>query len=569
VTPRVASVLVGAVAGLGLVLRLNGLGFGLPAIYNPDEVAIINRTLSFGTGTLNPGNFLYPTFYFYALFAWQGLTFVAGWLAGAWASLGDFERRYFLDPSAVVWSGRLLSALCGTATIVAVFRLGTLARDRVTGVIAASLMAVAPFAVQDAHYVKHDVPVTLLIVLVPTLLMSGLKHRAIWAGVAAGLAASTHYYAIFVTLIIGVERLAAQDEPWRLRWRSLALAAAATCATFLAASPYLIPEWRTAWMDITQNRAIVMDRATATVGVFGSLGVYLRWLLSDAPGLLVGVVSGVGIMLAARDRPRVTMALLAFPVAFLFFIANTVPATRYLNPVLPFVALFAAWCLRSVGARTGPAAVTTALTLAMMTPGLIDSWALGQFFRRDDTRTVARQWIEANVPVGDTVLLQPYSVPIARSADSLADALRLHLGDPANASVRFQRELIAAATRTEPTYRVLFLGDGGMDVDKRYISPSVVDAAGSLAPVRSEGVEWVVLKQYNIPNPSLAALNQALAREARLVHTVSPYDSSVEDAAVTVTPFEHNEDILRHPALLRPGPTVQIWHLDRSPVTIQ
>ena len=30
------------------------------------------RALGFASGTLNPHNFLYPTFYFYVLFAWVG-----------------------------------------------------------------------------------------------------------------------------------------------------------------------------------------------------------------------------------------------------------------------------------------------------------------------------------------------------------------------------------------------------------------------------------------------------------------------------------------------------------------
>ena len=66
-----------ALAGMALVailalaawLRVQGLAFGLPAVYNPDEIAIMSRALAFAKGDLNPHNFLYPTFYFYVLFA--------------------------------------------------------------------------------------------------------------------------------------------------------------------------------------------------------------------------------------------------------------------------------------------------------------------------------------------------------------------------------------------------------------------------------------------------------------------------------------------------------------------
>ena len=103
------SVLSGVVA---LGLRLVGLRYGLPAVYNPDEVAIMSRALAFAKGDLNPHNFLYPTFYFYVLFAWEGLT-AAVWPSStrAVASFGAFQREFFLDPTRVFVAGRLLTAL--------------------------------------------------------------------------------------------------------------------------------------------------------------------------------------------------------------------------------------------------------------------------------------------------------------------------------------------------------------------------------------------------------------------------------------------------------------------------
>jgi hypothetical protein len=62
--PALAAIIV-----IALALRVAGLQYGLPAVYNPDEVAILARALSFANGTLNPHNFLYPTFFFYLLFA--------------------------------------------------------------------------------------------------------------------------------------------------------------------------------------------------------------------------------------------------------------------------------------------------------------------------------------------------------------------------------------------------------------------------------------------------------------------------------------------------------------------
>src|SRR3954464_12691356 len=94
------------VAALGL--RLLGLRYGLPAVYNPDEVAIMSRALAFAKGDLNPHNFVYPSFYFCLLCAWEGLTMAAAVAAREVQSLGAFQREFFLDPTRVFVAGRVL-----------------------------------------------------------------------------------------------------------------------------------------------------------------------------------------------------------------------------------------------------------------------------------------------------------------------------------------------------------------------------------------------------------------------------------------------------------------------------
>src|SRR5215217_455197 len=96
----------GCICALGLTLRLIGLQYGLPAVYNPDEVAIMTRALSFGRGSLNPHNFLYPTFYFYVLFAWVGAYLGFLWVTGRVASVAALQRLFFTDPAGIYTAGR-------------------------------------------------------------------------------------------------------------------------------------------------------------------------------------------------------------------------------------------------------------------------------------------------------------------------------------------------------------------------------------------------------------------------------------------------------------------------------
>ncbi|HEY8551343.1 MAG TPA: glycosyltransferase family 39 protein [Vicinamibacterales bacterium] len=579
-----------AIVGVATWLRLTGLAFGLPAVYNPDEVAIMSRALAFAKGDLNPHNFLYPTFYFYALFAWVGAWFVVAWATGIFPSLEAFQTSFFVDPSSIYLAGRVLGVVCGVATVVLVWRLGRKLSGPGAGLAAALFLAVAPTAVRDAHYVKHDVPVTLAITGA-YLLMTRIGHvrrptsdvrpaakssrTIVLAAAATGLAFSTHYYSIFLALPLAFAILDARGAAgWRAVLRGWTIAALVSALVFFALSPFILIEPHTAWNDIVANRQIVMDRAIeGPRGLFGSAPDYLRMLWHEAVGTPVLLAALAGIVWLAWQQPRTAIFLLAFPIPFLAFISNTVAAGRYVNPVLPFVACAAGYAIDRLahvlrarvvgtGSRVWAAGAATGLVAIILTlPGLWQSYNIGRFFRQTDTRTLAQQAIEGMVPPGSTVLVQPYSVALTQSRESLIEALEAKLGDARRASTKFALRL-RLDPYPAPAYRTLYLGDGGLDADKIYVSYRELDGAQGLEPLRRLGVEYVVLKRYNVEDPAVVPLRTMLVREGKLVWAVSPYRPGVGSAVrASVAPFLHNTDTPWHPALERPGPGLEVWSL--------
>ena len=580
-----------ALLALAEWLRATGLSFGLPAVYNPDEVAIMSRALGFARGDLNPHNFLYPTFYFYVLFAWVGGWFAFSWLTGAVQSLGAFQTQFFLDPSGVYHAGRMLGVACGVATVWLTWILGARMAGWRAGACAALLMAVAPTAVRDAHYVKHDVPVTLAIVAAMVVLVRlarvGEAANAVveppsraalaGAGAACGVAFSTHYYAIFLTLPLALAvaaRLGAFGRPPGSPRPSLAALATAcawaglgAAATFFALSPFLLVDPRTAWQDIVANRQIVVDRAGALGGgPFPSAGAYLRLLWQEGLGWPGLGAAAIGLALVARRRPWQAALLASFPIAFLIFLSHTVAASRYLNPALPFLAVCAGCGLALLARSTS---LTAILVVMLALPAGWHSRQIGAFFTQADTRTLGQAWIEAHVPPGSTILVQPYSVALTQSREGLVEALTATLGDPRRASTKFAIRL-GLEPYPAPAYRTIYLGDGGLDADKIYVSPGAFSdgpassGTNGLGPLTRLGVQYVVLKRYNTEDPAAVPLRARLTAAATRVAVVSPYRAEASDAdRARVAPFLHNTDTPWHPALERPGPGLEIWKLPR------
>jgi len=579
---RSARVLLLAICAVALGLRLLALAYGLPAIYNPDETPILNRALAFAKGDLNPHNFLYPSLYFYALFGWEVLFFILGRMMGLYRSVDDFQREFFTDPSRLFLAGRALTTAFGVATVPVLYAFGRRLYDRTTGLIAAVFLAVAPVAVRDAHYVKLDVPVTFFVVLTHVVLarivtdpLAAARQR--WwvvAGFFAGLTVSTHYYAAFVVIPVAA---AALIEGYRTRrWgdatKLLTIAALATMAGFVIGTPFFFVEPHTALRDIVAVREIDIDRAVESTGAFTSLERYADILFYDAVGWPVCLLAALGFIWALVVDWRRGLILGTFTTAFLVFVSNTVPMSRYLNVILPFMALAAAFTVvrivrevdRGLGGR--PAVTAAVLTMLAMIPGLVASIRTDLFFRQADTRTIAREYVENQIPSGASILVQPYSAPVRRSRDALVEALRANLGSEQKASIKFQ--LMLAANPVPPSYRLIYLGDGGEDPDKIYISPARFAGSTGLTPLRTLGVEYVILKKNNVPNPTLVGLETALAREGRRIASFTPYRPEATPAErAEVAPYLHNTAARIEPALQRPGPGVDIWdiRLNHSP----
>jgi hypothetical protein len=562
----VAGTCVGALA-----LRLIGLQYGLPHVYNPDEVAIMARALSFAKGTLNPQNFLYPTFFFYVLFAWVGAYLGLVWIAGRVRSLAELQLLYFTDPTGIYTAGRLLGAVAGTATVGAVYRLALHVADSRAAAAAAIFVAVAPLHVRDSHYVKHDVPAALLVVMAYLAMMRvqsnsdtprAAQRSLVLAAAACGVAFSTHYYCVFLAIpLLALAVMSSRAHGMRSVVQHCALVTVVSVGVFLLLSPFIALEPVTSWRDITANRQIVIDRAVEA-GAFSPVSRYAAMLLWDTAGLPVALLAVAGIVLMLRSQTTAALLLLSFAVPFFLFITNTFPASRYLNPLVPFLAIFGGFGASQIARRLSPRPTAFwALTALAAAPALYESIRTDLFMRRTDTRTIALELIESTVPAGAVVALQPYSTPLEPTREALLAALSRNRGPSTEPSAKFRIQL-SQNPWPVPAYGLIYLGNG-LDAEKIYVDYSELGGTVALQALRHHNVAYVVIKRYNRSDPETLPFLAALAREGRRVAVVSPYRSETPEAdAARIEPFLHNTDTRIDAALERPGPLLEIWQIN-------
>ncbi len=359
-----------AVLAAAAALRLVGIEYGLPfgGLLNPDEQSIVPRAWGMVHGRgLDPHWFDYPTLVMYVLAPFQA------WEAG---------------PSYL--AARLVVAAFGVGAVAASWWLGRVAYGRTAGLVAAVAVAVETIGVAYSHMAVTDVPMTALIAISLALAISG---RLEWAGLAAGLAASAKYPAVFLLAPLVM-------AGWG-RWRRLAASIAAAVAGFLATSPYVLAHPHQAWGDATRVQRLAREGWLGfehdSFALFSFTGRLWDGL---GPALVVAVL---GLGLALRRRSRTDLILAAFVLVYLVdLLTLRAHFDRYVLPVVPPLAVLA-----------GRQRLLAPLTLGLLIVPLV--WAIGDDVRltRTDTRAVAHGWIDGHVPSGSTVAAESSTPPLA------------------------------------------------------------------------------------------------------------------------------------------------------------
>jgi hypothetical protein len=251
-----------------------------------------------------------------------------------------------------IFAGRVLSVLFGLLALAAIYRLGTDADGRRTGLLAATMTAVSGFYV----IYTHEIRVYTLLVFVITLTLWGywrLVHDrrlsasiAVLTGVCAALTPYLHYMGATVLLALGLYHLifVRKNRRW---WTVMAIGVTAG----LAFAPWA--RLAATALDARVNEEPIL---ASTLGIWGSLSAIGDAFSSGATALLL-VLLGAALIGWRRSQVRFALTLTVIPIGLLLALDEAAPALyhpRYFLVVWPSLALLAAIGLRALSAYRVP-----------------------------------------------------------------------------------------------------------------------------------------------------------------------------------------------------------------------
>jgi dolichyl-phosphate-mannose-protein mannosyltransferase len=390
-------------------LRFTAVGFGLPQHFRPDEGELAGTALDFDT-TWNPHRAIYPAAQMYLL---RGVLRADAIVKGESGNLhpifgpNDQAQAYLIS--------REVSAAMGTATTVAVY-LAAAPLCGTTGALAsAAVVAFSTLHVRESKFAKVQAPAGLWVALAIAMMMRivyrGRHSDYALAGLFCGLAGATHYPAGLVAAGVFVAHLEARRRENRALLGALGdgriyLAGVVTIFTFCCATPYFFLDWAQTVRGYTATRAWGGMREA-----HGWSWVVKR-MMPDSFGITLLIFLLVALVYAILSpRPGVISLLAFIAVTFASFLIGR-PALMYrylVTPLLPMAVLagVAIGDLRGfASARLGttrgslPAVILIGMILA---PSLIHDLQLNRLLLQTDTRTLASQWITANIAPGSSV----------------------------------------------------------------------------------------------------------------------------------------------------------------------
>ncbi|MDB5701576.1 MAG: hypothetical protein JWL66_1775 [Sphingomonadales bacterium] len=414
------------IMAIGVALRLHGVAFGLPALYDPDEpIFILSALKLLRDHTLNPAWFGHPgTTTIYSLAVIDIGMYFFGHLAGYFADVKEFGQAVYADPGLIILPGRLFMVLCGVICVGLTYVVGRMvANDRV-GLFAALLIAVNPLHVQYSQVIRTDVHATVFMLLCVIFSLriakTGQVRDCVGAAICVGLAGATKWPALsFLACPVAAIIMHLQYRRWPiLRDRRLWIIVVGSLIALIASSPYLLLDYKTVLSNLHGEGRPEHLGATGH-GLFNNLIWYIRKPITESFGVLGLVAILIGLISLVWES-RAVRTIIA-PACLVFLIGLCTQALvweRWIVPLIPFFALAAgAGITRLVSVSStylgtkSRIVIETLICIGLATPMVLTAETRSAE-RTNDTRAIASNWVRKNIPHGRSIVLEHAAIDL-------------------------------------------------------------------------------------------------------------------------------------------------------------
>lgn len=553
-----------------LLLALGVRLWGVWHVSTTDEYNEVLEALRVCSGHFNLERWV-KRFYLYILAAEYGAYYILGWLSGEFTQVMDFAEKIirYMEPLFII--ARLTSVVAGTLTVGVVYLTGVRFFRPETGALAACLLAVTVFHVELSQQAKVD---ALLGFLVASSLYFTLKILSdddvrrwdfAWTGLLAALATQTKINAVilvvplFLVIVLKYKRC-----------RSSVVAGSIFFALFFILG------------FILGNPAVLISPITFATSILGLHTVYTT-AVNEVPNDIIGflayplyyyrslgaVIALVTIMafLDAVLKPNARKTVLvSFIIPFYLLMGSTknLVASYYMIPALPFLFLLVGdFMLRTWEKVSSSKRLTlnpifrSVLLYSMILISFIHPMINLAYHELslsgENTRQLAKRWIENNIPPGSKILMDSgksinsFAPLISENRESLERTLAM-----AKTNIKEGRIVHGMVDTNALIYYELLL---------KTVPSISYDITSTMFGLHVESIDYYVLNHYQYfvisdsmrksrvspsfrqDNPAVANFYESLSHDTRItaIKTIAPSRFNLGDTFYIYS-ISHNCD---------------------------
>ena len=550
------------------MIRLCGVEFGLPNIYHADETIVVNHALAYGTGDLNPHFFRIPPLISYIIFFEYGIYYLLGTVFGFFSSIVDFQNLFLEDPTSFYLIGRItVGVIAGTVSVCLIYLLGKRVFSKTVGITSAFFLSLTFLHVRNSHYIYLDIMMVLFIILtyifIFKFLETGLRRDYVFAGCFAGAATAVKYNAalLLAPFIAGylinyfTNR---NDGKIRSVNTNTVIAFISMGLTFIVLNPYCILDMK-----------FFLASFASETHVQGGVGFFhhLKHSLFQGLGMPLFTLCLIGFFYAVCRLSRKLIVFISFPLVFYLVNVNfSQPHARYVLPLIPFLLILAAWFLESTLFKEGMPTLKakiliTAVSMMVVLPTGIKSVYSDYLFSKKDTRTLAKEWIEDNIPYGSRIAIDHsfFSPRLNPSREQLEEKLNYVLQNQLGTAKENKIRMLMKLNEVRPNYSLYFLNDDkGSSKAFLFSQPFLPFRFNELL---DNGVQYVIVSNEKLSGSNDQFYSE-LKRKGKVVAGFTPYRDKtrsfpVENVTRTAGPLKSKEVYARE----RNGEIITIYSM--------
>lgn len=473
-----------AILVIAWCVRGYSLGFGLPALYDPDEpIFVLTGLKLLKNHTLNPGWFGHPgstTIYCMALIELGVVAF--GMFTGRYPNIQSFGAAFYHNPGIVFGPGRWFILLCALICIFLSYRIASKLFDARTALLSTLLLALDPLDIHYSQVIRTDMHASVFMLLAVlasiSVVRNGRTRDYIFAGIWVGLACTTKWPGAAALLsVLGASGLRLYNGDSRIKSEAINLSFVllSILAAMFVSSPFIFFDFHTVLRDLG-GEAQVRHLSTTGGDFFWNAGWYFSVPLRNALGLTGLALLLPGVVIATQRSREALVTMVPLTVIFYFALCTQgLIQMRWVVPVLPLMTIFvvvAALHLLDtirVYSTTGVGTLMAAGVIALLVIPPAATARSETIERLNDTRRAATDWGRAHIPSGSSVTIEYFAFDIVTQPWTL----KFPAGDPGCINVA---DFISAQT---PYAKVSKWRDNRALVDLGTVNPANLETCRS------------------------------------------------------------------------------------------